>query len=82
MTKLPSSFDRFLDKIFEELTPEYIMAFTMSEEEQERADILLDRNNAGLLTAEEKTELESMLEIERFMTLLKAKALLALTNKQ
>ena len=72
--KLVPSYERFLDRVVETMTPEEILAFRVSEEEQERAGELLDKNNEGELTAEEKAELEQMLKFEEFMTLLKIRA--------
>ena len=80
MSELPVSYSRLLDKVVEKLTPEYVMSFKVSEEEAKRADILLDRNNAGIITDEEKAELNAIVEFDKFMTILKAKALLSLNN--
>ncbi|MBZ0300534.1 MAG: hypothetical protein K8J31_12370 [Anaerolineae bacterium] len=72
--KLVPSYERFLDRVVETMTPEEILAFRVSDEEQQRADDLLDRNNEGELTTEEKAELEQMLQFEELMTLLKIRA--------
>jgi hypothetical protein len=72
------AFDAFLDYLVEKATPQEILAFSVSEEEQERATELLERQNAGQLTSEEKIELDRMLEFDRWVSLLKAKALAAL----
>lgn len=68
----------FADYLLENLPPEAILAFKPSEAEQEYARELIERNNAGTLTAEERAEVEQMLQFERMMSVLKAKALLAL----
>ena len=72
--KLVPSYERFLDRVVESMTPEEILAFRVSAEEQERADELLDKNNSGTLTWEERVELEQMLEFDEFVTLLKLRA--------
>ena len=50
---LPDVYDTFFDFLLERIEPDEILAFTASEEEQERADLLLEKNNAGELTPEE-----------------------------
>lgn len=72
--KLVPSYERFLDRVVESMTPEEILAFQVSEAEQQRAEELLDKNNEGQLTAEERVELEQMLQFEELMTLLKVRA--------
>jgi len=69
-----ATFDHFLDVVVDRMTPEEILAFQLSETEQQRLDDLIERNNAGLLTAEEKVELQHFADIERTMSLLKVKA--------
>lgn len=72
--KLVPSYERFLDRVIESMTPEEILAFRVSDDEQERAAELLDKNNEGELTVEERSELEQMLQLEELMTLLKIRA--------
>lgn len=71
-------FDAFLDYLVEKATPQEILAFSVPEEEQERATELLERQNAGKLTPDERIELDRMLEFDRWVSLLKAKALASL----
>lgn len=78
--KLVPSYERFLDRVVETMTPEEILAFRVSEAEQERAEELLNKNNEGDLTAEERAELEQMLEFEELMMLLKIRAESVLQN--
>jgi hypothetical protein len=78
---MPSTFDKFLDEIVAKMTPVEILAFQLSEEEQDRIDDLLDRNNDGDLNAIEKGELQQIVELERIMSLLKAKAAYSLSQK-
>jgi hypothetical protein len=72
--KLVPSYERFLDRVVETMTPEEILAFRVSEAEQQRAEELLDKNNEGEITAEERVELEQMLEFEELVTLLNVRA--------
>jgi hypothetical protein len=78
---MPTTFDKFLDEVVAKMSPEEILAFQLSEEEQDRIDDLLDRNNEGDLNPVEKGELQQIVELERIMSLLKAKAAYALKKK-
>lgn len=71
-------YDEFLDYLVEKASPAEILAFHPSETAQDYARELLERNNEGALTLEEKNKLEQMLQFERMMSVLKAKALAAL----
>lgn len=70
-------YDEFLSYLVEKATPAEILAFQPSEDAQEYARELLERNNAGELTTDEKYRLDQMLQFERMMSVLKAKALAA-----
>jgi methyltransferase-like protein len=71
----PDVYDAFFDFLLERIEPDEILAFTASEEEQERADLLLEKNNSVELTPEEAEELETMRRLDAFISVLKAKAL-------
>lgn len=75
---LLTGIDDLLDYLVEKATPQEILAFEASEEAKERARELIERNNAGTLTAEERVEIEQILEVERLVTMLKARALAAM----
>lgn len=75
----PPLYDEFLDFLVERVTPAEILAFKASDEAQRRAERLTERNQAGTLTPEEAAELEQMLELELLLSVLKAKALVALS---
>ena len=75
---LNSAFSDFLDKVVERMTPQEILAFQFSEEDQENIRNWVERNNAGTITSEELARLQQILQIERMMTVLKAKAFRAL----
>lgn len=71
-------YDEFLNYLVEKATPNEILAFQVSDQAQERAIDLVERNNAGTLTSEEVVELEQMRQFDRLVSLLKSKALAAL----
>lgn len=70
-------YDEFLDYLIEKATPQEILAFKASPEAQATAQDLIERNNAGMLTPDEARMLGQMLEFERMLSVLKAKALKA-----
>ena len=73
-----TAYDKFLDYLVEKATPEEILAFQLSEEDQEYARELVERNNAGTLTPDEMAQVQQLLQFERMVSALKAKALKAL----
>lgn len=72
--QIPSIYDEFIDYLVGKATPEEILAFKVSDQANERAEYLLDKNNAGLLTPEEEVELQQMLYFEDRVSMLKARA--------
>ena len=54
--------------------PQDIIDFHASETAQERLRYLLDANRSGLLTPEERAELDEASQMNHFVILLKAKA--------
>ncbi len=79
--KTSSAYDQFLGYLAEKVSPEDILAFHASPEDQERLNDLTDKNKAGTLTSAERDELENMLSFNRLMTLLKTRAYVALKHK-
>lgn len=77
---LAPAYDDLLTFLVEKATPQEILAYTASGAAQERADDLLERSSAGTLTPEETTELEQMLQVDRLVSVLKARALEALSK--
>ena len=73
-------YEELLDYLVEKATPEEILNFSVSEAAQRRATELSERNNAGTLSSSERQELEQMMELDRFVSVLKAKAILALSK--
>jgi uncharacterized protein YbgA (DUF1722 family) len=69
-----SLFDEVLDFLASTPTPEQIIAFHASEKLQLRAQYLLEQNRAGVLTPAEQSELDSFLEMDYFVTMLKVRA--------
>ena len=75
--QIPLIYDELLDFLLKRVTSEEILAFKASEKAEERAEYLLDRNNAGTLTPEERIELQQMLYFDRKISVLKAQAAVA-----
>jgi len=73
-------YDDLLDFLVEKATPAEILAFAPSEAAQERAEELLEKNNAGTLTTEEYGELQQMLQVDWLVSVLKARALESLSE--
>jgi hypothetical protein len=68
-------YDELLDYLIQKATPQEILAFKASAVAQERANDLIEKNNEGRLSPEESTELEQMLQVDRLVSVLKARAL-------
>lgn len=69
------AYERFADFLLDKLSPEEILAFQIPEPEQEYARELIERDNAGTLMAEEAEQVQQVLQFERMMMVMKAKAL-------
>lgn len=67
------AYDEIVDLFARGSRPDDILQFHPSDEAQERATYLLERNRAGNLTAEEAAELEQLGQIEHLMQLVKAR---------
>lgn len=67
-------YDELVEYLAQLATPEQILAFKVSDVMQERLEVLLEGNNEGELTLGESEELQQMLEFDRMVSLLKAKA--------
>lgn len=80
LSKLAPVYDHFLDYLVQKATPQEILAFRVSDEEQQRAQELTERNKAGLLSPSEDEELAQMLEFDLLLSALKAKALKAISR--
>ena len=78
----PTAYDEFVEMLVDKVTPQEIIAFKASPEAQARSRELIEKNNAGTLTDEEKTEVERILQFERLFSVLKARALKSLHPQQ
>lgn len=72
---LSPAYDHLLGYLIDKASPQNILAFSLSEQEKERAIELLDKQDEGTLTSEEAVELEQMREVELLVMALRAKAL-------
>lgn len=70
----PTLFNEILDFLISSPTPEQIIGFQTSKALNNRLNDLLDRNNDGRITAEERVELNEFLQIGHFMNMLKIRA--------
>lgn len=70
-----SVYDEFLEYLAQKASHEEILAFKASDEAQHRADMLTEANKEGRLTPQEAVELEQMLQFNRLISRLKAKAI-------
>lgn len=75
-----SVYDEFLEYLAQKASPAEVLDFKASATAQNRADELTERNKAGLITDEEKLELEQMLHFNRLVSRLKAKAVRAIAE--
>lgn len=80
MATLSPVYNDLLDFLIEKATPQEILAFKASRIAEERAEELLEKNSAGTLTPEETVELQQMLEVDRLVSVLKARALEAVSH--
>ncbi len=62
-------------------TPQQVIDFRASEAAQNRLRDLLDANCAGTLNGKEQAELDEAMQMDHFVTLLKAKAHLKLKDE-
>ncbi len=71
----PTSADQeIVDFIVSGATPAAVIAFHPSEEASLRLEDLIEREKEGLLSAEEKAELDHCFHLEHLMRMAKAKA--------
>jgi hypothetical protein len=77
MQALSPVFDDFVEFLTVHLSKDEILGYTASEEAQERASELLERNSAGDLSPDEQEELQEMMRVDGIVSLLKARALAA-----
>ena len=80
-TPLTSIFDHFVDFLVEKASPQEILAFQIPEPDKRRAMDLLDKQDLGDLTPEEESELDQMRETDRLISILKARASVAIKRQ-
>ena len=68
-------YDELLDLLADGADVQRVLAFRLSSLQQERMDILLEKNREGTLTAEETIELDTFERFEHLVRLLKARVL-------
>jgi len=73
-----SLYDELIEYLAEKAPPEVVLAFEPSEEAQRRAEYLLQQNQAGELTPDEKLELKQLQQFDGVVSVLKARAARAL----
>jgi len=74
-------YEEVIDFIAAGTTPQSVIDFRPSDAAQERLEDLLSREKEGLLSAEEKFELDHYLQLEHLMRLAKARARDFLANE-
>ena len=83
MQNIPASsvFDEITDFLATEPSPQAIIAYHLSEDLQQRADYLAERNGEDLLTPEEREEMQEFMNANEMFSLLKTKMKLKLKNR-
>lgn len=79
LDKMAPAYENFIDYLVAKASPQEILAYQASDEEQIRADELTAKNKAGILSTDEREELQQMLEGNDLVMLMKAKAFKALS---
>lgn len=74
-------FDVITDFLATEPTPEEILSYHLPDDLQARADYLLERNGEDLLTPAEQEEMNSFMNADEMMALLKVKLKLKLRQQ-
>ena len=80
MSVAASADQEIVDFMVSGTTPESILSFHPSEAASRRLEDLIGREKDGLLTAEEKLELDHCFHLEHLMRMAKAKARLILSR--
>lgn len=82
MTAVTSTDQELVDFIASETTPEAILGFRPSKEASLRPEDLIEREEAGTLSPEEKVELDHCLYWEHLVRMVKAKARMSVPGAQ
>ena len=67
-------YDELVEYLARRASPQEVLAFEISDAAKRRAETLLERNSAGLLTPAEVVELEQMSHFDGLVSVLKAQA--------
>jgi len=71
---ITKAYDEIINFIAEGTTPQKVISFRPSEETQQRAEELLDKEKKQSLTIDEKSELDNFMMLEHIMRMAKARA--------
>ncbi|BAZ17523.1 hypothetical protein NIES4071_94030 [Calothrix sp. NIES-4071] len=74
-------YDEIVEFIASGTTPESVIKFKLSETGQERLEDLIDAHETGILTPEDRKELDNYLVLEHIMRLAKIRALKLVSAK-
>jgi hypothetical protein len=75
-------YDEVIDFIASGPSPADVAEFRLSEAVNQRAELLVQREKSGELSAAEKSELDHYLELEHIMRMAKARARQRLTHER
>lgn len=75
-------FEEFIRYLTAKYPPEFILSFKTSDALQARADELTERNKDGIITSEEREELEQMIKSNSMLSVLKARAMRILKERE
>jgi len=75
-----SIYQGLIEYLADLVTPEQVIAFTIDDAIQQRGEELLDKNNEGELSPDERLELEELRQFHRVVSKLKAQAMLAVKS--
>ncbi|MGB7340109.1 MAG: hypothetical protein WBC91_14530 [Phototrophicaceae bacterium] len=70
----PAMFSEVLDFLVTSPTPDDILAFKPSQEQENQFEALMTKNKQSTLTKTEQDELESFLQLNHFVNMLKIRA--------
>ena len=74
MAVMLTVYDELVEYLARRASPQEVLAFEISDAAKRRAETLLERNSAGMLTPAEVVELEQMSHFDGLVSVLKAQA--------
>jgi uncharacterized protein YciU (UPF0263 family) len=80
--QITNAYEHFLEYLASKVSPKDVLAFQAPKDEQERLQLLTEKNKTDELSPTEAIELEELLAFNRFMSLLKTKAYIALKQSE